>query len=149
MNKYTYEYLVMPKHLNPAGHLFGGQLISWIDESVYMAVKKLTRRDSVTASIKNFDFLNGASMNDLIHIDVEISEVGDSSCTCHIDAFKGFDKKKKIADSSFVMVTVDEKGKPIKGLGSIDMATKMSNQQEESKRMAYRDSCISYANLKL
>lgn len=149
MKKFTYEYLVMPKHLNPAGHLFGGQLISWIDESVYMAVKKLTLRDSVTASIKNFDFLNGANVNDLIHIDVEISEVGDSSCTCHIDAFKGFDKKNKIADSNFVMVTVDDKGEPKKVLSSIDMATKISNQQEETKRVAYRDSCISYANLKL
>jgi acyl-CoA thioesterase YciA len=153
MKKYTYEYLVMPKHLNPHGSLFGGQLISWIDESVYMAIKKLSDHNSVTALIKNFNFLKSAYVNDMVQVVVEISSVGNKSCECSIKAFCGNKHKELIADSHFVMVTVDKLGRPIpvfpEERESPSLKYKSSAEfklrQEYSLREQYRDICENFA----
>ena len=84
-------------------------------------------------------------------INVEISKVGRTSCTCQIDAYKDFDCKKKIADSSIVMVMVDESGLPVSKKTCIDYSgqKKNENENEVSSRTAFKDSCMSYAFLKL
>jgi len=113
MKKYNYSFLVMPKHLNPCGSLFGGQLFSWIDESVYMAVRSKFLKSSVTAKVENFQFLKGAELNDLINIIVDINLVGRSSCSCDVKAYRGDSLKEEIASSQFVMVGINNSGEKI------------------------------------
>lgn len=67
----------MPKCLNAAGYLFGGQLLAWIDETAGIVAKRHAEMNVVTVAVDNMYFKAGARVNDTIvligrltHVDV-------------------------------------------------------------------------------
>ena len=49
-------YVLMPRHINGSGRLFGGQLLSWIDEMAGIVARKHSEGSVVTAAIDNLIF---------------------------------------------------------------------------------------------
>ena len=58
------SYLLMPRHINAGGRLFGGQLVAWIDEVAGIVGKRHSESDIVTACFDNLIFKAGAYLND-------------------------------------------------------------------------------------
>ena len=46
-------HIVRPTHLNPAGRLFGGVLMQWIDEAAGIVAKRHCMSNITTASVDN------------------------------------------------------------------------------------------------
>ena len=44
-------YLIMNKHINSYGRLFGGDLMQWIDEVAALVAKRHSQRNVTTASV--------------------------------------------------------------------------------------------------
>ena len=61
-------HVVRPNHLNSAGRLFGGTLMSWIDEVAGVVAKRHAMCNVITASVDNLRFIQGAYQNDCIVI---------------------------------------------------------------------------------
>ena len=59
-------FMVHPEHLNGAGRLFGGQIMSWIDEVAALVGLRHAQSSIVTASVDNLEFMEGAHLNDMI-----------------------------------------------------------------------------------
>ena len=55
-----------PTHMNGMGRLFGGQLMSWIDEVACLVGNRHSQANVITASVDNLRFIRGAYVNELI-----------------------------------------------------------------------------------
>lgn len=61
-------HIVRPTDLNSAKRLFGGTLMSWIDEAAVIVAKRHSNMNVTTASVDNLSFLSAARMRDVIVI---------------------------------------------------------------------------------
>jgi acyl-CoA hydrolase len=119
----TYHRLVMPKHLNSANRLFGGTMMSWLDEAGAMfAMDLLGTNRLVTASISKIDFKIPAIQGDIIRFTPEVIKVGTKSLTIKLTANSRRQQDSVYYPSKYhvpittcemVFVTVDENGNSI------------------------------------
>lgn len=117
----VYRKLVMYADLNAAGTIFGGQLVSWMDEAaaIYAGEKMQTRR-IVTKKIAELVFNEPANLGDLLEIWCKVTKEGNTSLTAStvvIRRSKGTDdglspQVGQVCASEFVFVAIDERGHP-------------------------------------
>jgi acyl-CoA thioesterase YciA len=68
MNFHTRRW-VKPEDLNPNGTLFGGKLLSWIDEeAVIYAMIQLDNKRVVTKYMSEINFVSSAKQGDIIEL---------------------------------------------------------------------------------
>jgi len=111
--KFLSRRLVMPADLNPRGTLFGGRLLSWIDEecSVFAAVE--TGADLVlTKYVSEMDFQAPAFNGDVVQIGVEIVSSTRVSVTLRCTVRELRTKRKIVKIDRLVFIAIDEKGRP-------------------------------------
>lgn len=108
-------YLIMHKHINGYGRLFGGQLMQWIDEMAGIISKRYSETEVTTASIDNLTFKEGAYLNNTIVLIGRITYVGKSSMEVRVDTYveelSGL--RKMINRAYIVMVAIDNKGNAV------------------------------------
>src|SRR5438105_4621738 len=72
--------IVTPPQLNPNGTLFGGVLMSWIDEVAFMSARRYSGRPFVvTASIDNITFLMPLRSGEHVLLTSQVNYVGRTS----------------------------------------------------------------------
>ncbi len=104
---------VKPEDLNPNGTLFGGRLLSWIDEEAALfTIMQLENNRIVTKRISQVDFKSSARQGDIIEIGIEIVKFGMASLTLACEVRNIMTKETIITISSIVMANLDDKGKP-------------------------------------
>lgn len=118
----AYRKLVMYADLNAAGTIFGGTLVSWMDEgsAIYAGEKMHTRR-IVTKKISELIFNEPAHLGDLLEIWCKSVNEGNTSLTLSVIAVRRSSKDDgdeivtraaEICESKFVFVAVDTNGRP-------------------------------------
>lgn len=109
-------HVVIPQHINSADRLFGGRLLEWIDEVAGLVGKRHSEHTSVTASIDNLQFKEGAYLDDTIVIIGKVTYVSNSSMEVRVDTYvenrQGM--RHPINRAYFVMVAIDADGKPVR-----------------------------------
>ena len=78
-------YLLMHRHINGYGRLFGGQLLMWIDELAGIVATRHSESRITTASIDNLNFKKAAFLNDTVVLIGKITHVGRSSMEVRVD----------------------------------------------------------------
>ena len=108
-------YLMRPRYLNGYGNLFGGQLMSWIDEIDSIVAMRHSDSDITTAAIDNLNFKQGATINDVIVLRGKITYVGRTSMEVRVDTYveSRHGIRKVINRAYVVMVAVDENHHPV------------------------------------
>lgn len=108
-------YLVRPAHLNGANRLFGGILMQWIDEAAGIVAKRHSMCNVITASVDNLTFLHGAYQGDMVVIKGKLTWVGSSSMEVCVDTYVESlsGEHHRINNAHFMMVALDEYGKPV------------------------------------
>lgn len=109
------SYFLMPRCLNGKGHLFGGQLLEWIDETAGLVARRHAQCDVVTVAIDNMYFKAGAGDDDVIVLKGRLTYVGRTSMEVRIDSYKEEKDGTRIMINRayFVMVAVDENQQPV------------------------------------
>lgn len=105
---------VKPEDLNPNGSLFGGQLLSWIDEeAAIFAMCQLGKdRHLVTKFMSEINFVSSARQGDVIEMGVEVIACGRSSVTLRAEVRNKITKQTIISIDRIVFVNLDEEGRP-------------------------------------
>lgn len=80
-------HLLKYEDINGEGRLFGGQLVSWIDEVAGTVAKRHAGTQITTASIDNLQFKNAAYLNDLVVIIGHLTYVGRTSMEVRVDSY--------------------------------------------------------------
>jgi acyl-CoA hydrolase len=112
MNFYSRK-LIKPGDMNAHGTLFGGTVLSWIDEEAAIFVNcQLGRGNVVTKFMSEIDFVSSAKLGDIIEIGMETKNFGKSSITIRSVVRNKFTKETIIKIDDIVFVHLDENGNP-------------------------------------
>lgn len=110
------QKLIFGAHLNAANCLFGGHLLSWIDEASAMyAMDKMQTRRILTKKISEVIFINPALLGDMIQFWCRVKKEGKTSLTMELCVrTKNVDTRQQrdICSCEIVYVAVDDLGKP-------------------------------------
>ena len=108
-------YVIRYENINPTGRLFGGQLVSWIDEVAGACASRHTGLPVTTASIDNLTFKRGAYLADRLVQGVAAHVRDDDPCEIRVDSFiEDKDGYRHIINRAFLTyVAIDEKGNPL------------------------------------
>ncbi len=80
-------HLLRYEDINGENRLFGGQLVSWIDEVAGIVAKRHAGIKVTTASIDNLQFKHPAFLDDLIVIIGYVTHVGNTSMEVRVDTY--------------------------------------------------------------
>ncbi|AZN39228.1 acyl-CoA thioesterase [Paenibacillus albus] len=106
---------VFPTDVNNHDTLFGGKLMSYIDDIASISVSKLCRTAAVTASTDSVDFLQPIRPTDSVSLESFITWTGTSSIEVFVKVIREDLRSgdRKIAATSFLtFVALDEQNKP-------------------------------------
>lgn len=107
---------VFPTDVNNHNTLFGGKLMSYIDDIASIAATKHCRRPVVTASTDSVDFLSPIRPTDAVSLEAFVTWTGRSSMEVFVKVIKEelLTGARSIAATSFLtFVALDENRKPI------------------------------------
>ena len=105
--------IVKPQDLNAHGTLFGGAVLSWIDEEAAIFVLcQLGKGNIVTKYMSEINFVSSAKLGDVIEIGMELIKFGRTSITVKCEVRTKFQKQTIITIDEIVFVHVDELGRP-------------------------------------
>ena len=114
MNFYTRKW-VKPEDLNAHGTLFGGRLLSWIDEEAAIyAIVQLETNGCVTKYMSEINFINSARQGDIIELGIKAIHFGNTSITLTCEVRNKISHKTILTIDKIVFVSLDEKGKPVR-----------------------------------
>lgn len=104
---------VKPEDLNPNHSLFGGKLLSWIDEEAALyAIVQLENPKVVTKHISEINFISSAKQGDIVEIGLNVVKFGNSSLILQCEVRNMMTRETIITIDSITMVSLGENGKP-------------------------------------
>lgn len=129
--------LVLPAHVNNNNHLFGGQLMSWIDIVSAVAARRHAHFMVTTACVDQLEFLLPAHLGDLVRLDSRVTWTGRTSLEVLTESYVEYlDGTSNLINRAYlVFVALDEQGQKI-SIPSFSPST--PEEQEEWNRALQR-----------
>jgi acyl-CoA hydrolase len=113
--KFLTRKLVQPNDLNVNNTLFGGRILSWVDEeAAIFAALEANHRRMVTKSISAVNFISPAFLGDVVEIGVSLKRVSKTSLTVQVVVRDLTTQRTIVNIDEMVFVAVDEHGVPMK-----------------------------------
>lgn len=137
-------HLLRYEDINGENRLFGGQLISWIDEVATTVAKRHTGMKVTTACIDNLQFKHPAFLDDLIVIIGYLTYVGNTSLEVRVDTYletlDGVRKPINRAYLTMVALSTEGKSAPIPYGLKIESESQKYEWNSAVKRIEFRKS---------
>ncbi len=135
------SHIVVPEHLNGVNRLFGGTLISWIDDCCAICARRHARGNVTAATLDNVRFLAPAYQNDTVVCIASVVYTGNTSmeicCKSYVEKLDG--SRTLINEAYQIAVAIDENGKPVPVEGIIpDTDEEKTEFEKAQKRREYR-----------
>jgi len=111
------QKIAMTRDLGVHGNLFGGNMLSWVDEAAgLMATKICQTTNMVTVKMEEVNFKRPVKMGFSISIYGKVVAMGRSSITLYMEARKHnvySGEETLVTSTKIVFVRIDEVGDPI------------------------------------
>jgi len=109
--------LCMGKDIGVHGNLFGGIMLSWLDETAATWACSICQNPNmVTVKIDETNFERPVKVGNQVNIYGEVQKMGRTSVTIYIEA-RGYNfytgEEKLVCSTIFIFVRIDESGTPI------------------------------------
>jgi acyl-CoA thioesterase YciA len=111
----TVRTIAMPADTNANGDIFGGWVMSRMDQAGGIAGVERTGGRVVTVAVEAMNFLRPVKVGDVLCVYTEVASIGRTSMRIHIEAWaRRFMTKvrEKVTDATFTFVAIDDDGKP-------------------------------------
>ncbi len=108
--------VMMPKDTNAQGTIFGGVLLSLIDQAAFVEAWRQARLRYVTVAMDRVEFHQPVHVGDILSLWAETTKVGRTSLRVHVDVFamgREAEARVKVTEAEVVLVAVDEAGRPV------------------------------------
>lgn len=108
--------VTMPRDTNQYGTIFGGVVLSWIDQAGFVEARRHGLHRWVTASIERVDFKAPVLLGDIVSLWTRVERFGTKSITVCVEVeaerFHGA-ATVAVTQAHLTMVAVDPAGRPI------------------------------------
>ncbi len=112
--RFQTRYWVKLQDLNANGTLFGGQLLSWIDEqAILYSIIQLENKKVVTKYMSEINFMSSAQAGDIVEIGIEVVKFGKSSLTLRCEARNKMTHETIVTVDQLIVVNLGDNGKPV------------------------------------
>lgn len=112
--KFYSRRFVKPNDLNVSDSLFGGQLLSWIDEEAAIYATCQMQHDRVvTKYMSEIDFMQPAKVGDILEFGLQVVDAGRTSLTIGCEVRNKKTREFVITIDRIVFVAVGDEGKPV------------------------------------
>ena len=109
--------MMMPRDTNALGTIFGGIILSYIDQAGAVEAHRRVRGRLVTVAIREVDFLEPVFVGDLVSFYTRILRQGRTSVTVGVSVEAERRTRGggtvKVTEAELVFVRVDERNRPI------------------------------------
>ncbi len=109
--------VLLPRDTNGYGTIFGGIILSYIDQAGAVAAKRVTRHNVVTVSMKEVIFRKPVYVADLVSLYADVTSTGTTSITTRVcveaERASAPHDTHAVTEAEVVFVAVDEEGLPI------------------------------------
>ncbi|MGX5734637.1 acyl-CoA thioesterase [Bosea thiooxidans] len=105
----------MPSDTNANGDIFGGWVMSRMDQAGGIAGVDRAQGRVVTVAVEAMTFIHPVKVGDVLSVYTEIESIGRTSMRIHVEAWaKRFRTSlhEKVTDATFTFVAIDEEGRP-------------------------------------
>ena len=110
--------IMMPKDTNAMGTIFGGVILSYIDQAASIQAYKFASQRFVTKAMNAVEFVAPVHLGDVVSFYTAIVRVGRTSLTVKVDVeAERFDEKSgthivQVTEATVVCVAIDALGQP-------------------------------------
>lgn len=108
--------VMMPRDTNAEGSIFGGVILSLIDQAAYVEAIRQAQARYVTVAMHEVEFHQPVFVGDVLSLYAAATKCGKSSLTIHVRVCarrrNDPDQVVKVTEAEVVFVAVDETGKP-------------------------------------
>lgn len=111
----TLRTLAMPSDANAAMDIFGGWVMAQMDLACGIRAAERAKGRVVTAAVKEMSFAKPMKIGDTLCVYTDVTRVGRTSMTLKVEAWAQrylTDVMEKVTDADFIMVALDEEGRP-------------------------------------
>jgi len=118
--------LMMPRDTNPAGTIFGGVILSYIDQAGAEEARFQGAERVVTVAMKEVVFLHPVFVGDLVSFYTELVRIGKTSITVRVmvTAARRWDRAEEAkvteAEITYVNIDTDHQPTPLRPLTQSD-----------------------------
>lgn len=109
--------VMLPRDTNAQGNIFGGVILSHVDEAGGIEARKHADKRFVTVAMKEVEFHEPVYVGDLVSFYTRTVRVGRTSVTVHVDVEvrrkEDYRRRVKVTEAEVVYVCVGENGRPI------------------------------------
>lgn len=109
--------VMMPRDTNPMGTIFGGIILSYIDQAGVVEAQKLTSQRLATVAMHEVKFIAPVFVGDLVSFFTETLKIGKRSITVcvTVEARRGQSPHEtvRVTQAEVVYVAVEEPGKAV------------------------------------
>lgn len=112
----TLRVVTMPRDTNPYGTIFGGVILSYIDQAGFVEARRHGRHRWVTAAMDRVDFKAPVHLGDIVNLYTHTAREGTKSVTVQVEVEAERNDGGQIVpvtSATLTMVSVDSEGRPI------------------------------------
>jgi acyl-CoA thioesterase YciA len=111
----TVRLIAMPADTNANGDIFGGWVLSQMDQAGGIAAVERAQGRVATIAVEAMTFIRPVKIGDVLCVYTEVDHVGRTSMKIHIEAWSQRFRthvREKVTDATFTFVAIDENGRP-------------------------------------
>jgi acyl-CoA thioesterase YciA len=111
----TVRVIAMPRDTNINGDIFGGWVISQMDQAGGIHAAEKAQGRVVTMAIEAMTFIRPVKVGDVLSVYTAVDHVGRSSLKVHIEAWAQRFRthhREKVTDATFTFVAIGADGRP-------------------------------------
>jgi acyl-CoA thioesterase YciA len=109
--------VMMPKDTNAMGTIFGGIILSYIDQAGAVDAHRFAKGRLVTVAMREVEFHQPVRVGDLVSFYARTTRIGNTSITVRVEVEAerrmSDGGSAKVTEAEVVYVQVDESGQPI------------------------------------
>ena len=111
----TVRTLAMPADTNANGDIFGGWVMSQMDQAGGIAAVERAQGRVVTVAVDGMHFIRPVRVGDVLCVYTRVERVGRTSMTIKVEAWaRRFQTRlrEKVTSATFTFVAIDSEGRP-------------------------------------
>jgi len=109
--------VMMPRDTNAANTIFGGVMLSYIDQAGFVEARRQAEHAYVTIAMREVKFHEPVFVGDVVSFNSETIRIGRTSVSVRVvvtaDRYREPGKTVKVTEAEVVFVAIDENCKPV------------------------------------